>query len=212
MADERFRNRKWSKATSDAFFKRLHRSRTPEAKAQYLRIQAYHLMKEGKPSDLKPAIELLRMLLEKYPSRLEAATAWDQLAECYSRLDQPEAAIDAYRNAFSAMRAFPNVQTNSAEAYAEFCIRCGRPDLYAEAINLLAEFPSGDLFPVLAFRRHACLAVMFHASGRHEEAAQHRAKALQAAEADSSNARNHRKLGLVGPEQLWLLNLLKQLD
>jgi tetratricopeptide (TPR) repeat protein len=212
MADDWFRNRTWSKSTSEAFFKRLNRARTPENKAQYLRIQAYHLMKEGKPSDLEPAIDLLRLQLDSYPSRLQTAITWDQLAECYSRLDQPEAAIGAYREAFNAMRAFPNVRTNSAEAYAEFSIRCDRPDLYAEAISLLAEFPSDDLFPVRTFRRHACLAVMLHANGRGEEAAQHRAIALKAAEADSSNARKHRKLGLVGREQRWLINRLNQLD
>ena len=67
-----FRRTTWSPDDEREFFARLGRSRGPERKAQYLRIQASHLATAAPPLH-GPALALLDRLLAEYPGDLMLA-------------------------------------------------------------------------------------------------------------------------------------------
>lgn len=212
MATEWFRSPTWSPEIEKAFFERLGRARSSHNKAQYLRIQAYYLATEGTDAEVDPAVKLLRLMVTDYPERGQLASAWQQLAECYDRLNQVDAATDAFRKSFQAMKEMPNVKTDSALAFGELCLRRDLKELYGEALERLSEYEDGGMFPVATFRLNAISALLLSAQGENDRAKRHRDIAIEAAGLKRSGAAKHRSLGLVDDRQRWLLDRLETLS
>ena len=84
MANEWFRRTAWTKNDQAEFEARLARARK-QNRAQYLRIQASHLMEAANPKLTSAALELLNRMLAEYPSDIQVAQAHVQRAECHIR-------------------------------------------------------------------------------------------------------------------------------
>lgn len=117
-----YRRTTWSQHDREEFQARLERSQGSSSKAQYLRIQAWHLAEAG---HFNFAIELLDQMLTEYADPMQLAMAHLQKADCWVKLGQDEAVVVEYCAALQSERELPNVQTF---AYLDFgCFSYGLP-------------------------------------------------------------------------------------
>ena len=201
--DDWFRRAAWKDADRKEFHARLRRSRGRFQKAQYLRIQAYHLAEAGLHG---AAIELLDQMLGEFPENSELAAAHLQRAECLATLGRLDSAIDGFRAALHAERAVPQWRTNAWVDFGWFVVQTGLTDLYDEVLSLLGEFrvEAGLTFPNIEYRYYAIQAIIADARGERSSAHEFAVQALAEASKEHSGLRYHPKLGLVGSQPNWI--------
>jgi tetratricopeptide (TPR) repeat protein len=194
--DDWYRRSTWSAADQEEFFTRLKRSRTPENKSQYLRIQAGYLAEAGKHA---AAVALLDQLFREFPGRFEAAQSHWQKAECMIALKRTEAAIDEFRASLQAQRDFPNVCTDCWLLFPWFIVREKMAALYDEAVAVLQEFKSDSAltFPIQQYQYAAARALIAAERGDKDTAREFAKTALHWETVNDSGFRYHPKLGLV---------------
>lgn len=175
---------------------RLRRSRSSFHKAQYLRIQAWHLEQVAQPIELAAAIALLDMLIHDYPDASQLAQARQQRARCFAVTGRTAEALEEYRAALDAERAFPHLIIHAYIEFGELVLASGRRDLLEEALSILAPRPK-ESFPVARYRRCAVAALLNEELGCLSYARVHAIAALSAAAMTESPFRYHRHLGLV---------------
>jgi hypothetical protein len=91
-----FRSSGWDPSTAAAFEQRLRRAR-PYNRAQYIRIQATHLLPSMDAATRESGRGLLRRVIDEYPDHIEAKSAWEQLGDSLARegkLDEAEHALN----------------------------------------------------------------------------------------------------------------------
>lgn len=109
MATDWYRCESWTKAEEEQFFTKLKRARK-DGRAQYLRVQAIHLIETGRPSLLEVAESLLNKILTDYPEdRLEKSPALTMLGGIYRRRGDSERALEYFKRAMNFEKEFPNV-------------------------------------------------------------------------------------------------------
>jgi tetratricopeptide (TPR) repeat protein len=207
---EWFRRTTWTDDDREDFDARLKRSRSPRNKAQYLRIQAYHLSEVGNEDC---SIELLDRLFVEFPEKGELAQAHHQKASSLARLGQIEAAVEEYRAALQAERDFPNVRTNAWLDFGWLVVQRQLANLYDEVARVLKEFRNGRglKFPATEYRYATVQALLADAKGEAVKASEFAKQALAEAAKDHSGLRYHSALGLVGSERNIFEKRLKQL-
>ncbi len=205
-----FRRTTWTAQDAAEFQARLARSRGERGKAQYLRIQAYHLAEVGKHHD---ALSLIDQLLKNYVVKSELASTYLQRAESYAALGSVELAIANFRQSLAAQAEYPSVQTNVALDFAWFIALGRHARLYGDVESLLTQYERGGLlFP---FQRFQCAVIRsFIASeqGRTDEARAFAERARQAADEQHSGLRYHSKVGLVGDMPIEVAQRLSAID
>jgi tetratricopeptide (TPR) repeat protein len=194
-----FRSTDWDRATREAFFQRLSRSRSSGAKAQYLRIQAWHLQGTNDIRLLREAIELLELMFTQFPERVQLAQGHLQKAQCLRSLGDFDGAVVEYRAALEAERTFPNVKTDAWLDFGRFAVEQRRQELYAEVSTVLVEFlpTRGLAFPVDTFRLHGIRALIAMDRGHRLEALREARLAMEAANRPTSGLSRHPTVGLV---------------
>jgi tetratricopeptide (TPR) repeat protein len=193
-SDDWFRLKTWTDADRQAFFARFKRSRK---KAQYLRIQALHLEEAGLSQE---AIGLLEMLVSDWPERSQLAQAHYQRGRCLTAQRRHDDALQAYRDAFAAQRAFPGIKNFAHLDFGELALALRRRDLYDEVLARIEEFAGCERFPILEYRLFTTLALIHEARREIASAKEYARKALEAAAKTEAPFINHRKLGLVGEQ------------
>jgi len=192
-----FRKGTWEEADREDFFAHLARART-DGRAQYLRIQAFHLQQAGL---MEEALGLLDSMIEGYPQRTELAQAHLQKAQCLAGLGRIPEAIEQYRAVLSAEKAFPNAQTDVWFDFPWFAVKHHATYLYEEVLDILGRSDRSALFPVDRYRINAVLSLISEEQGDRHAAREHARSALAAAAETQSGFRYHSKLGLVhGPD------------
>jgi len=194
--DDWYRCTSWSAADKEAFFARLKRSGTSDAKAQYLRIQACYLAE----AKLYPsAVELLGILIRDYPDHLELAQTHLQMAECLIELGEAENAIAEFRLSLQRQRDFPNVLTASWLQFPLFVVRQNLTQYYEEALGVLEEFnkDTGIMLPIEGYRHATAHALIAESQGNRRKAKNFAKQALEFQAATFSGLRYHPTLGLV---------------
>jgi tetratricopeptide (TPR) repeat protein len=201
VADDWYRNERWTQAIEKRFEERLRRARR---KDQYLHLQAAALV----DSHPDVAISLIERFLA-LENPFFPALGYDVKAKALVRLGRIPEALSTYQVALDAELAFPNARTNSATDYAELVVLTQTENLYPQVLELLQRRHSDFAFPVLQFKAHACKAVIFRQQGKLALADGEAAAALAQAERTKSGFRHHPGLGLVGDDQMPLLRLLR---
>ena len=196
---EWYRRTTWTESDRKDFESRLKRSRGASNKAQYLRIQAYHLAEVGNE---EAAIQLLDRLFAEFPETYQLAQAHDQKANCLATLGKIEEAIKEYRAALQAERDFPNFKTNAWIDFGWLVVEKELTDLYDEVSRVLQEFrdESGLKFPAIEYRYATIEALLAHAKGQEGRASKFAKQALAEAGKVHSGLRYHPGVGLVGSE------------
>jgi len=193
-----FRKTTWSSEDKDDFFIRLNRAREYN-RAQYLRVQAHHLEETGTKVAIDGALELLEIVIAKYPAKIELANAYYQRATCLEKLDRHEEALIAYRESFTAIREQPNVRPNSPLRFGVFAVKYDWSDLYKEVLEVFEEFIDvGNLrFPKTEYYYFAVMAIISDYFGRKVEANEYAVAALAASRKKHSGFAYHPDVGLV---------------
>src|SRR5687767_11207341 len=119
---EWFRRTTWTDTDAADFEARLKRSRGVDRKAQYLRIQAGHLLAVGDPKLTSVALSLLDRQTAQFPDPLFLSVAHSMRAEALLELGRSEEAVEAYQLALLAREAFPQVRTDAHLGFAELVI------------------------------------------------------------------------------------------
>jgi len=192
-----YRRSTWTAADSVEFFARLSRSKTDHHKGQYLRIQAVHLQRAGGAELVRAALELLDLMIEKYPHQMELASAHAQRGQCLRALGELDAALAAFQAALAAQRTWSNWLTDVHLDYGELVLALQRGDLYVTALAVLDEFGADARFPVEIYRASAISALVHEQQGQIAIARTFAQRALEAAAATKSPFRYHSALGLV---------------
>ena len=197
---EWFRRTTWTDDDRKDFNARLKRSRGASNKAQYLRIQAYHLAEVGNEEG---SIELLDRLFAEFPDKLQLAQAHQQKGSSLARLSKIEAAIQELRAALQAERDFPNVKTNAWLDFGWLVVEKQLIDLYDEVSRVLQEFrdESGLTFPATEYRYATIQALLADAKGEEALASEFAKQALAEAAKVHSGLSYHPALGLAGSER-----------
>jgi tetratricopeptide (TPR) repeat protein len=196
MPTDWFRRTHWTPEIETDFHIRLARAR-PANRAQYLRIQALHLQEAGGVAGLRKALELLDLMLAKYPDRNQLAEAHHGRAKCLIELSEFDAAVGALRAAFAAQRSIPNVRGPAYLTFGLLVTRHRRKALYDEALAILEEFGGNELFPREQYEAAAIRALVLDAKGAHREAAVAAQRALDASGKTDTGFRYHPHLALV---------------
>ena len=197
MANDWFRKTTWSEADQADFFARLKRSRGAGNKAQYLRIQAYHLEETHDPKLIRAAIPLLDKMIAEFPEQGELASALSQKASCLGALGLLNEAIDCYREAFDAQRKFPQRRTRAWLEFGRFVCDHKIVNSYDEAWAILDELKYVSPFPVDVYELHGIRAIIAAHKGNSESAKQFAKTAMECAAATNSGFRYHPTVGLV---------------
>lgn len=207
---EWFRRTTWSDADREDFNAHLKRSRGAGNKAQYLRIQGFHLAEAGHHS---AAIELLDRLFAEFPQAIELAQAYAQKAASLAKLGDLESAIHEYRAALQSEREFPNVRTNAWLDFGWLVVERELTDHYDEVTRVFQEFhkDAGLKFPAIEYRYAAIQAFLADARGESAQARIFAKQALAEAAKNHSGLRYHPTVGLVGSERSTFENRLRTL-
>lgn len=195
-----YRNIEWTTEIRERFFARLHRSRSTYNKAQYLRIQAYHLQHDAKPPLYETALELLEYLIKVYPEPSQLASAYLQKAQCLEALGSTKDAADAYLAALSTEEVCQGVKATAPLDFAMFVIRCELREYYDMVLNYLSRsdvLRPLILFPIGNYQANAALAIILYEKGEQQAARKFALNALKAAQKTDSGFRYHPKIGLV---------------
>jgi len=197
---EWFRRVTWTDADRQDFNVRLNRCRGTGKKAQYLRIQAFHLAQTGHH---EAAIELLDRLLAEFPERIQLAQAHAQKADSLAKLGHTEAAISEYRGALQAERDFPSVRTNAWLDFGWLVVEQQLTRFYDEVSEVLQEFreDSSFTFPATEYRYCTIQSLLADARGGKAAARDFAKAALAQAARKHSGFRYHPTVGLVGSER-----------
>jgi tetratricopeptide (TPR) repeat protein len=194
---EWFRRTSWTPEDQREFEARLKRSRSAFHRAQYLRIQAWHLHEVGDRALAEAALCLLDQVITTYPEPSQLSTALMQRAECLVDLGLPEEALDTYVAALEARRREPRWGNLAHLGFAELVVALKRRDLYPVAVAALDEFQEPPIIPVTEYRDAAVRALVADDLGDTELACACARRALHAAAKTEAPLRYHRKLGLV---------------
>lgn len=194
--DEWFRRKTWSAKDREEFHARLSRGRSTSAKAQYVRVQASHLLDA---KEFSAALELLDFLLRELPEPLEVSIAHFARARCLVGLSRVDEALSEYRLSLQAERKFPQVGTSAWLELPWLIMSLKMSEFYAEALSTLDEFHSEvELgIPILRFRYSAVRAIIAAEQGDALTATKFARQALEAAACTHSGYVRHPKLGLV---------------
>ena len=212
MADEWYRDPRWSKAVEEEFERRLARARV-DNRPQYLRIKALALLENGGAKERAVARGLLLRVLGDYDDPLNSfdfLIARERLAE----LDAADGALDEaeaqYRAAIQ-LSSESNVRGEAPLALAELLIRRGGTDRLAEAQEILDGEDAADLtFKVQRFRYSVCKARIAAMNGDTDEAATHAITALREASTTAPDFPRHPDIGHVRADES-LVRELKRL-
>jgi len=194
-----YRHTTWTAAEQEAFRLRLRRCRSQSS--QYLRIQAQYLAQAGLVTE---AMQLLREYLEKFRDDFQLSMVCAQLATCYERLGEIEAAISWLRRALAAESVRPNVRTDAWLEFGRMAVEHDLTDLYGDFLGLVEErsgrpggLASEAVFPAQRYVLNACLAIIYTKKGQVGRGREHAKAALAAAAATKSGFSRHPELGLV---------------
>lgn len=207
-----YRNKTWGEETKEAFFERLNRSRSSFHKAQYVRIQAACLRGTGKKKYVRAALELLDLMLEKWPEPSQLAMAHLERAKCFENLGDCGAVIESYRESVKAERENSGVRVCAGLQFAWFVVRRRLPEYYDEAVVAM----DGDkdhflIFPDYQFKFFSIISIVLDHGGRAEDAKRFAKRALEAVAMKESPVRYHKKVGLVTNPDKAILKKLKRI-
>jgi tetratricopeptide (TPR) repeat protein len=191
--DDWFRQAALTQTAISAFELKLKRSRS--SRHEYMRIQAGALYSVGAYEN---AITMVDRIIAEDPNHFGLAWLYESKAQCYRKEGQIEEAVRFYRLSIERTRDRPSVVGQAQLDFPFWVASAQLTYLYEEALNTTNEFfQPHDIFPIDTFKRFATLALILADTGHDEDARPPAITALAAAARTTSNAANHRNLGIV---------------
>jgi len=193
-----FRHTSWSEGDEREFFARLKRARK---KDQYLLIQALTLLETRDKHLAASALGLLDTLLGQGVDAVFLSSAHLARAEALVALDRLPEAVDGFRAALDARRAFPNAINYAELAFLWSVARLRREEYYEEALAAVRDFQSAsDLaLPVNAYQYYGALALIADDRRHTAEARRWANRAMRAASVTKGPFSRHPNFGTLDP-------------
>ena len=135
-----------------------------DGRAQYLRIQAYHLVESGDVRLLEAAESLLNKILTDFPdNRVEKSMTLSQLGSIYRIRGNNDRALHYFKQAVDFEKEFPNVISGAGLNFAEIVVEDDRTEFYDEVEGILvAEMEEGGfLFPSERYISVSALSIIY---------------------------------------------------
>ena len=187
----------WTKKDEEQYFAKLKRAQKFN-RPQYLRIQAQTLYRTNDAKLLKVALDLLQKYFEEYPdNKIERSSAYKLMGDIYSILEKYDLALENYKNAIDFEKKFTSVRTDAYLNYSELVIQLDKTDLFKNVKKILEKESKELDFPKNNYTKNAILSIIYKHENDLEKAEYHKGLAEEAAMAESSGFRWHKKLGLV---------------
>lgn len=196
MADDRFRSSSWTDGDRQRFEAKLARARKT-SRAQYLRIQAWHLAQSDDANARDAAGALYRRVLDDYrDDELQAAMAASDLGRWHRRRGEVVEAIEAMRAAVSQEDALGSLDWGADIDLAEMLLETGGDP--AEVERLLARAGARRIaFKATRWRWFVASARLARNAGDHERAREHAASALGELADEEPDFARHPDLGRI---------------
>jgi hypothetical protein len=205
MADW-FRNTTWSDAIEAEFFRRLAHARSQ--RDQYIVIQAVMLARERPEVTLR----LVDFYFDTRTNSFDDVRALWARAQAFAAMRDFPAAAAIYRAVLANERVRPSHKTSAYLDYP-FMVAVERLESeYDRALSVLEERKADVAFPIGRFMWNAAYALILSDKGKSAEARPYAAAAVDAAQEQASEFRQHRQLGLVGPAHAPLIEQLAGLS
>jgi hypothetical protein len=136
-----FRSSVWNEQVAAAFEERLRRARQ-SSRAQYLRIQATHLLESTDSATREAGHRLLHRVVSEYPDdEIEVKGAWEQLAASLMQDGRIEEAEHAFRRTLALIASSPIGRSGTSGVtelqLAELLLATRDPSRLTEAGQLL---------------------------------------------------------------------------
>lgn len=213
MATEWYRCESWTKTEEEHFFAKLGRARK-DGRAQYLRIQALHLVESGDLMLLEAAESLLNRILTDFPdNRVEKSMTLSQLGSIYRLRGNNDRALHYFKQAVDFEKEFPNVVSGAHLSFAEIVVEESRLEFYDEVEEILVREieKSGFSFPSQRYISSSVLSIIYSSKGDVAKAQYYADIAEGNAKANTNTLWNprKRKLGLVEDRKVLLDNKVR---
>jgi tetratricopeptide (TPR) repeat protein len=212
MAGDWFRKTTWTEEDRLEYFQKLKRAREYN-KPQYLRIQAYTLYCTNEKKLLIAALDLLKKYFEEYPEdNIEKSSSYQLMGNIYCKMKKYDLALEKYNHALDFEEKFPNVQTGAYLDYSELIIQLNKVELFENVKNIILKKDGEIDFPINLYKKNAILSIIYKYDGDIEKAKFYKRLAEEAANAEETDFRWHKKLGLVKKRNKLLDKLWKIAD
>ncbi|MDR1347600.1 MAG: tetratricopeptide repeat protein [Prevotellaceae bacterium] len=209
MANEWYRKTTWTTEDENEFFLKLKRSQKFN-RPQYLRIQASALADTNNNELLNAALELLEKYFNEYPdNKFEKSPAFKLKGDIYFKMEKYEMALESYKNAIDFEKSYPQIKTDAYLNYSELVIQLNKTDLFGNVEILLLKQAKELDFPKDRYVKNAILSIIYKCKNNMEKSNYYKTLAEEAANAENSDFRWHKKLGLVNKRNKLLDKLMK---
>lgn len=193
--DDWYRKTSWSVADAAEFEQRLGKSRGQ--RAQYIKLQAWHLAETGNARLAAPAIALAMRYLEEDPRGFHEVEAHLIVAEANVTLGNTTDALEAYRAAVEAESRSRGAKCCAYLAYAWFAVTNNLTEEFDDVLKAMDSMEDGDLvFPLSQYKFFASLALISSEQGDRTNARRMAQNALEA-EAKTAPFARHKNVGVV---------------
>jgi tetratricopeptide (TPR) repeat protein len=201
MTKEWYRNNLWHEAIATEFETRLRRARGSDSKAQYLKLQACHLLFVPDAEVQAIGINLLHKLFADYASEImEVVGGYDALGEYYLKQENWQKAEYYFRLVISHFGT-PYIQKTHKRTelkLAEALLKSGSKEALTEAYQLISAFPENELhLNNHLFYFHQLAALVYAALNKASEAKEYARQAIELACITEPQFARHKTVGLV---------------
>jgi tetratricopeptide (TPR) repeat protein len=205
-----YRKVMWTKEDEEKFFLKLKRAQKYH-RPQYLRIQAVTLYDTNNNELLDVALNLLKKYFDEYPDdKFDKSAAYTLTGDIYYKKEKYDTALENYENAIKFEEQYPNIETDAYIRYSELVIELNKVELFENVGALLLKRIKIMDFPKYKYATSAILSIISKRNNDLEKANYYKKLAEEAANAESSDFRWHKKLGLVKNRNKLLDKLMKE--
>jgi tetratricopeptide (TPR) repeat protein len=197
MAVDWYRKTTWTIKDENDFFLRLKKSQKFN-RPQYLIIQASTLNSKNNNELLIGALNLLEKYFNEYPDdKFNKSSAFKLKGDIYYKMQNYGMALENYKNAIDFERIYPQVKTDAYLDYSELVVQLNKTEFFEDVEKLLLQQSEEFDFPKDKYIKNAILSILYKRKNNIEKAYYYKTLAEKAANAENSDFRWHRKLGLV---------------
>jgi tetratricopeptide (TPR) repeat protein len=208
MAVDWYRKTTWSTEEENEFFSKLKRSQKL-SRPQYLIIQASTLNNANDDELLITALKLVEKYFDEYSDdKFNKSSAFKLKGDISYKMEKYDLALENYKKAMDFEKIYPQIKTDAYLNYSELVIQLNKTDLFGTVEIILLKQAQKSDFPKAKYIKNAILSIIYKHKNNMEKSNYYKTLAEEAANAENSDFRWHKKLGLVNKRNKLLDKLM----
>ncbi len=196
---EWYRKTSWTENDRADFFIHLNRCRK-ENRAQYLRIQAYHLSETNQSREISAAYDLVNLALKEEKFKFEHAGLFEFKADCLNKLGHIREAEECFNLAIQELKKNSQYDLITPFSFGLFVIQHKIKRLYRKAILVIEEFINLEttlIIPSTIYFYYGIKAIIYYRTVRRKKGKEFAKIAIEASKLSYSGLPRHPDIGLV---------------